>query len=89
MSEIMHINIEQARMNPAGQFATPQDLAASNALTLGQKLAALNRWEFQVRERLDASNEGMPSHGHNPEEISMLEAIEDARASLSQPREQD
>ncbi|MGE0628429.1 MAG: hypothetical protein AB7O43_11445 [Hyphomicrobiaceae bacterium] len=83
MSEILHIDTEKARLDPASQFGSPDDLARSQGLTLGQKLAALDRWERQVQDRLAAGNEGMPTHWTTPHEMELLEQIQAARVSLN------
>lgn len=62
MTEIMSINTEKALADPEAVFAAPEDLATSIALTRGQRIAALDRWAFTVRARIDALSEGMTSH---------------------------
>ncbi len=59
MAEIMHINSTQAVSDPETAFEHPHDIAEHIGLTRGQKIAALERWNFNVRARLDAVSEGM------------------------------
>jgi hypothetical protein len=75
MSEILHINTEQARHDPETAFSSPAELAASNGLNRGQKIATLERWAQQILDRLRAGSEGMPTHRTSPADIATLEAI--------------
>ena len=59
MATIAKINREAARNNPETVFDTPRALADAPTLTRAEKITALKRWAFDVRERLDASSEGM------------------------------
>ena len=62
MPEIMSINTEKALTDPEAVFCGPGELATSIALTRGQRIAALERWAFTARARVDAHNEGMVAH---------------------------
>ena len=61
MAEIMQINSTQALTDPEAVFEHPGEIADHVGLTRGQKIAALERWIFTVRARLDAVSEGMTS----------------------------
>lgn len=61
MATIMQINSTQAVADPETVFAHPVEIADHVGLTRGQKIAALERWLFGVRARLDAVSEGMTS----------------------------
>lgn len=61
MAEIMQINSTQAISDPESVFGCPSEIADHVGLTRGQKIAALERWIFCVRARLDAVSEGMAS----------------------------
>ena len=87
MAVISHIVTDTARFNPEAQFDTPLDLATCKGLTLGQKLATLDRWRRIVLDRLDATAEGMPDRGTTPAELALLEGIEHARARLDDASE--
>ena len=51
MPEIARINMEKARFDPENEFGTPEKLAGCIAMTRGQKIASLQRWEMQIRDR--------------------------------------
>ena len=59
MNQIMSLNTTQAREDPESEFASPQALRDEVGLTLGEKLAALERWAAIVERRLEAVGEGM------------------------------
>ena len=61
MTKIMQINSTQAVADPETAFEHPGEIADHVGLTRGQKIAALERWIFSVRARLDAVSEGMTS----------------------------
>jgi hypothetical protein len=82
-STISHIHSSQeARYNPEGEFEHPNELANAVGLTRGEKLAALDRWEFQVERRLAAGSEGMPTWGRAAADLKLLEDIRRARETL-------
>lgn len=59
MMKIADIDREQALKNPEAQFDNPSEIVEASLLTRGEKLKALNQWEFTVRRRLDSASEGM------------------------------
>jgi hypothetical protein len=75
MTEIMRINPDKARQDPEAVFARPADIDKTFALTRGQKLAALRRWEADVARRLESAGEGMPSNGTVTEDSVLLKEI--------------
>lgn len=75
MTEISRINMDNARFDPEREFGTPDKLAASIAMTRGQKIAALERWSQQVLDRLNASGEGMPTNHTSGTDLDLLEQI--------------
>jgi hypothetical protein len=82
-STISHIHShDEARFNPESEFEHPVDLANSVALTRGEKLAALDRWAFQVERRLAAASEGMPTYGRAAADLKLLEDIRQVRETL-------
>jgi hypothetical protein len=82
-STISHIHShDEARYNPEGEFEHPSELANAVALTRGEKLAALDRWEFQVERRLAAASEGMPTCGRAAADLKLLEDIRRVRETL-------
>ncbi len=86
MTTIMHIDIDAARHDPAGNFERPMDIVGEPGLTRGQKLAALQRWADSIQDQLTATAEGMRSPpGMSSENIATLEEITDAIALLQVP----
>ena len=82
-STISHIHShDEARYNPESEFEHPRDLANAVGLTRGEKLAALDRWEFQVERRLAAASEGMPTWGRASADLKLLEDIRLVRQTL-------
>ena len=84
MSLILKINVDNARFNPDVEFPTPHDLAASNGLTRGQKIASLDRWSESVQRRMAATNEGMSPQGTTDHDTLLLARINAAQAEMSQ-----
>jgi hypothetical protein len=82
MSTISRIKPEEARYNPESEFGHPSRLLESVAMTRGQKIAALDRWEFELQRRIDAVSEGMPTNDVGSEELELLEAVRQARETL-------
>ena len=86
MTEIMHIDTVKARMDAETVFARPLDIVSEIGLTRGQKLAALDRWEQSLKDRLRASGEGMtPPTEQTTHEAGVLEEIAKARQLLDTP----
>lgn len=54
------VNLEQALVDPASVFATPEDVAAHAGLTREQKIEILKLWEYDACEAEVATEEGMP-----------------------------
>ncbi|TAK80412.1 MAG: hypothetical protein EPO20_28990 [Betaproteobacteria bacterium] len=54
------MNLEQALVDPASVFATPEDVAAHAGLTREQKIEILKLWEYDACEAEVATEEGMP-----------------------------
>lgn len=82
MSTISHINPQNARFNPGGEFEHPRALVEEVGLTRGQKLAALQRWAFEVERRLASAEEGMPSNDMVAGDLKLLEEIRMAEREL-------
>lgn len=75
MSEIMRLNPDKARQDPETVFDRPADIEKHVGLTRGQKLATLRRWEVDVTQRLEATDEGMPSNGTSADDAALLKEI--------------
>ncbi len=83
MSTIMNLNTDKARLEPDTVFAHPDELVAQEGLTRGQKIAALERWELTLQDRLRATDEGMaPPAGQTADEAELIEAIAGALKAL-------
>ncbi len=54
------IDLERALLDPSAAFGTPEDVLADAALTSGQKIEILRRWEYDAAEVSVAVEEGMP-----------------------------
>ena len=85
MSTISHINRQEALFNPEKVFETPVSLASEPGLTLGEKLAALERWAFDVEQRLKAGGEGMPTAATATDDAELLREIGKTELWLKQP----
>jgi hypothetical protein len=55
------IDLNQALLDPASVFATPEDVLARSDLTKEQKIDILRRWEYDANEDAVAEEEGMQS----------------------------
>jgi hypothetical protein len=53
------VNIEQAKLDPAGVFKTPSAVLKNKKLTLQQKIDILQRWAYDERELAVAEEENM------------------------------
>lgn len=82
MAEIVKIDSEKARFDPESVFSRPRLVAEEAALTRGQKIATLERWEKQVLERLAATSEGMPANDSSAHEADLLAEIKHTLAGL-------
>jgi hypothetical protein len=88
MSEIMHLNTEKARLEPDSVFSRPLDIVHEPGLSRGQKIAALERWNQALQDRIRATDEGMaPPAGQTAEEATMVQEIGQALKSLQGERE--
>ena len=87
MSEVAALNRDVAKQQPESVFESPLDIVNEVLLTKGEKLATLTRWRLNILGELDASNEGMATRGHTREQLSVLEEIEEAKASLKKRHE--
>jgi hypothetical protein len=55
MNKLTGIALKRAQLVPSAMFASPAAVVRSKALSLPQKIAILRRWEFDVRQRSEAS----------------------------------
>ena len=86
MTRIMDaIDTPAATDDPESNFDSPSALAEHIGLTRGQRLAALERWTFSVRARVDAVSEGMNSHseGNYTQDVELLRDLEKLIEHLS------
>ncbi|AMV71082.1 hypothetical protein JCM30471_29010 [Desulfuromonas carbonis] len=68
------MNIDQAIHDPARYFATPDAIVDDPLLTREQKIAMLQRWEYDARELMVADEENMGG-GPAPELDQVLSAL--------------
>lgn len=70
-------DIEQAMISPTAVFDAPAEVVAAGALTIGQKIEILKRWELDARALQRATEENM-SGGEPP----LLDEVNEALSSL-------
>jgi hypothetical protein len=87
MTEVRALNRDTAKQMPESVFESPLEIVNEILLTKGENLATLNRWWRSILGELDASNEGMATLGYASEQLTVLEAIEQAKARLKRHRE--
>lgn len=76
-------NRDLAKDNPDRFFEAPQQIVEEAMLTRGEKIATLNRWRQTILEELNASGEGMRTHGVSSDRSRLLGQIEQAKAELA------
>ena len=76
------LNRTLAKQNPEGAFGSPFEIVGETLFTKGEKIATLNRWRQSLLKELDASGEGMHTHGVLAERARLLEQVEAARSQL-------
>jgi len=81
------MDLQDAMMNPARAFGSPEAIEASSALSTRQKHAVLLQWKDQLQQLMVATEENMPG----PETASganadCLRRVVDAISRLDQPR---
>ena len=55
----MSIDLEQALLDPASEFISPEEVRDQPELTRTQKIELLRRWEYEESEVAVAEEEGM------------------------------
>jgi hypothetical protein len=80
MSKLTGIALKCAQLVPSAMFASPDAVVRSGALSLPQKIAILRRWEFDVRQRSQASQALAVGI-----EADLLEEVRAALADLEAP----
>jgi hypothetical protein len=53
------VDLEQALLDPASVFASPEEVLAHDTFTDAQKVEVLRRWEYDASELAVAEEEGM------------------------------
>jgi hypothetical protein len=84
MSEVAALNRDVAKQQPESVFESPLDIVNEVLLTKGEKLATLTRWRLNILGELDASNEGMATHGYTGTQLAFLEEIGQAETHLKE-----
>ena len=72
------MDFEKAKLNPAADFKSPQDVASNQQLSRDQKIEILQRWEQGAIAMEVAEEEGMP--GPQPK---LLQPIREALHTLN------
>ncbi|MBS0357955.1 MAG: hypothetical protein JSS53_01595 [Proteobacteria bacterium] len=74
------INLEQARLDPAEVFRSPEEILNSDDLTRTEKIDILERWAYEERQLMIAEEENMPIHSRDTN--NLLDRILDALMKL-------
>ena len=82
VAEKKALDREAAKEQPQNVFRSPLEIADEELFTKGEKIATLNRWLQSLLKELDASGEGMHTHGVLAERARLLEQVEAARSQL-------
>ncbi len=85
MTDNRPIDFDQARIDPAAVFDSPQDVVHHSALTQSQRREILERWKQDAEELAVASGEGMELQGKarsGTDEAALLEAVAEALRAL-------
>jgi hypothetical protein len=78
-------DFEQAKLDPASVFHSPEDVLRVAGLSTEDKRAILVRWADDAEALLRATGEGMPpADNRNPAEL--LRAVHEAIESLADPQ---
>ncbi len=70
-AQILHLNRYAAKYEPESWFGSPDDLVNEVGLTLGEKLATLERWSSLVQRRLSSIDEGMTQDTAEPDDSEL------------------
>jgi hypothetical protein len=81
MEVTMPEQLKDKIVNPEAHFDKPKDVVQDDALSRQEKKKALNTWEQDERQRLTASNEGMPGsdEGQRKKEANRLGEVVQAK----------
>jgi hypothetical protein len=73
-------------LNPEAYFDKPKDVVRDDALSHEEKKKALDTWEQDERQRLTASNEGMPGNdeGEQKKKANRLDKIVQAKDQIGE-----
>ena len=72
------MKFEEAKLNPAANFKSPQEVVSYNEFSRNQKIEILKRWEEDARLMEVADEEGMPGP-----QTKLLQPIREALHSLN------
>lgn len=75
------VDLEQALLDPASVFESPEEVRDHTELTMAQKVEILRRWEYEESEVAVAEEEGMVD-GRRPILRRILLALEDLGAPI-------
>lgn len=81
MTTVSAADIEQAKLDPASVFHTPEDVLHSS-LSDGNKRVILRRWQEDANALMRATNEGMEPSDNRCSPAELLAAIQAALETL-------
>jgi hypothetical protein len=77
-----YIDLDQALLDPASVFKTPDDVLEADGLTPDTKKAILARWEEDAEALIRATEEGMPPEDNRRNPGELLRAVQAALHAL-------
>lgn len=86
MSKPTALNRDAAKWNPEATFEHPRHVVEHVLLTRAEKLSILKRWRVSILTELAAVGEGMATQGLSSSRLTLLEAVEAAKAELETKR---
>ena len=78
------MDIQQARLDPKSQFQQPQQVVEHPDLSTDDKIAILQRWEYDTREVMVADEENMAAETPVAAQDDTGELLRNIRKALQQ-----
>jgi hypothetical protein len=82
MPTVSNIDLDQALLDPAAVFKTPDDVLEAHGLSPETKKAILVRWEEDAEALIRATEEGMPPDDNRRNPGELLRAVQAALLAL-------
>jgi hypothetical protein len=82
MPTVSNIDLDQALLDPASVFKTPDDVLEAHGLSPETKKAILVRWEEDAEALIRATEEGMPPEDNRRNPGELLRAVQAALQAL-------